>query len=178
VFYDGRPRIYIGGYTNGYIMDESLNEDDVDEGYEPTTVKYVTKALSMDEPLSRKEFYRFGLEFEAETQTVTFNITWKMDLDETRVKTVSGSFAELVTGSVLDGDDTLSDEGAPDFYLATEASEDTDLIWAIRGATGRRAQTVQFMFQNNDFTEGYVIKRMMLEYEYLRGIFAVSDYSA
>jgi hypothetical protein len=177
VFYDGRPRIYIGGYTNGYIMDESLNEDDVDEGYEPSTVKYITKALSMDEPLSRKEFYRFGLEFEAETQTVTFNITWKMDLDETRVKTISGSFAELVTGSVLDGDDTLSDEGDPDFYLATEASEDTDLIWAIRGATGRRAQTVQFTFQNSDFSEGYVIKRMMLEYEYLRGIFAVSDYA-
>ncbi len=178
VFYAGRPRMYIGGFTNGYIMDTTLRADTVDAGYEPTTVKYTTKAISMDEPLSRKEYYRFGLEFEAETDPVSFNITWKMDLDETRVKTVSGSFTALITGSVLDGDDTIGDAGDPDFYLATEASEDTDLIWSIRGATGRRAQTVQFTFQNDDFTEGYVIKRMMLEFEYLRGIFAVTDYSA
>jgi hypothetical protein len=177
VFYDGRPRMYIGGYTNGYIMDESFQDDSVDAGYEPTTVSYLTKAISMDEPLSRKEFYRFGLEFEAETDPVNFNITWKMDLDETRTKTVSGQFSNLVTGSLLDGDDTLSDAGDPDFMLATEASEDTDLIWAIRGPAGRRAQTVQFEFQNDDFTQGYVIKRMMLEFDYLRGIFAVSDYS-
>jgi len=178
VFYDGRPRAYIGGYTNGYVMDSSLRDDTVDVGYEPTTVSYLTKAISMDEPLSRKEFYRFGLEFEAETDPVNFSVSWKMDLDETRVKTVSGVFNQLVTGSLLDGDDTLGDAGDPDFFLATEASEDTDLIWSIRGFTGRRAQTVQFEFINTDFTQGYVIKRMMLEFDYLRGIFAVSDYSA
>ncbi len=177
VFYDGRPRMYIGGFTNGYIMDEDERDDTVDTGYEPSTVKFVTKAFSMKEPLSRKEFYRFGLEFEAETDPVTFAVIWKMDLDETRTKQVTGQFSELVTGSVLGGDDELNDSAGPDFLLATEASEDTDLIWSIRGPTGRRAQTIQFEFQNSDFTEGYVIKRMMLEFEYLRGLFAVSDYS-
>lgn len=181
VTYLGRPRVYIGGQTLPYILDEDRFDDNVDTGYEPSNPEFTTKAYDMGQSFMRKEFYRFGLSFEAETDPIHFQVTWILDLDGNRQKTVIGSFSSLITGSELGGDDTLGTTGDPDFFLATGASQDTDLIWPIRGRTGRRGQTLQFRFVHPYDTyplEGFSVKHMMVQFDFLGGITFVSDYSA
>jgi hypothetical protein len=174
----GRPRVYVGGQTLPYIINGDRFDDNNDTGYEPSNPEFTTKAYDMGQSLTRKEFYRFGLSFEAETDPFHFQITWTLDLDGNREKTVSGSFSSLITGSLLGGDDTLGDTGDPDFFLATGASQDTDLIWPIRGRTGRRGQTLQFRFVNDYSTypeEGFSVKHMMVQFDFLGGVTHVGD---
>jgi hypothetical protein len=176
VDYQGMSRTYIGSTDVWeYTPDEFGDENDT-----PTPAFFRTKAFSFQEPLRRKEFYRFGVEFEAETDPVDFEILLRMDQDDARIKSVTGSFSGLVTGSLLNGPDLLWDTPATtgSWYLATEVSEDTDLIWSIRGSQGRRAQTIQFVFRNDDTDQGFKIKRLMMQFDFLGDLFGVSDYSA
>jgi hypothetical protein len=176
VDYQGLSRTYIGSTDVWEYTPDAFG----DENATPTPAFFRTKAFSFEAPLRRKEFYRFGVEFEAETDPVTFEVNMRMDQDDARIKSVTGSFSSLVSGSLLDGPDLLWDDPAVSgsWYLATEVSEDTDLIWSIRGDQGRRAQTVQFVFRNEQATEGYKVKRLMVLFDYLGDLFGVSDYSA
>jgi hypothetical protein len=151
------------------------------DGTNTSAASFRTKAYSLNEPLRRKEFYRFGVEFEAETDPVTFQVDYRLDQDDARIKSVTGQFSGLVSGSLLDGPDLLWDTPPTtgSWYLATEVAEDTDLVWGIRGnPAGRRAQTIQYVFQNDQSSEGYKIKRLMMEFDYLGDLANVSDYSA
>jgi len=176
VDYQGQSRTYIGS-TDVW---EYTPEEFGDENDTPTAAFFRSKAFSFAEPLRRKEFYRFGIEFEAETDPVAFEVLLRMDQDDARIKSVTGTFSGLVTGSLLDGPDLLWDDPATTgtWYLATEVSEDTDLVWSVRGAQGRRAQTVQFVFRNDQATQGVKVKRLMVQFDYLGDLFGVSDYSA
>jgi hypothetical protein len=179
VSYLGRPRVYIGGQTLPYILDETRYDDNVDTGYEPSNPEFTTKAYDMGQSFIRKEFYRFGLSFEPETEAMHFQLTWKLDLNDNRSKTVAGSFSSLISGSLLGGDDTLGDTGDPDFLLATGASQDTDLIWPIRGRTGRRGQNIQWRFvhpYDTYPTEGFSVKHMMAQFDFISGVTHVSDF--
>jgi hypothetical protein len=115
---------------------------------------------------------KFGVEFEAESDPVNFDITYRLDQNDARQKTISGAFSSLITGSVLGGLDLLGTT----FKIATGVSEDTDIIWPIRGNKGRRGQSIQFIFNHTAADQGWKVKRMLFVFDYLRNLWGVGDY--
>jgi hypothetical protein len=174
--YSGVTRLYIGNSDLVVYDPDAFDDQDTSD---TSDAYFRTKAYSLQEPLRRKEFYKFGVEFEAESDPVNFDISYRLDQNDGRIKTVSGSFSSLSTGSVMDGDDLLWDAplSSGSFYLATAVSEDTDLVWPIRGAAGRRAQTIQFIFTHGTASQGFKVKRMMFVFDFLRNLWGVDDYT-
>jgi hypothetical protein len=178
--YQGVSQTYIGSKDAADVLlyqPETFGDYD---GTNTSPASFRTKAYSFNAPLVRKEYLRFGVEFEAETDPVTFQIDLRMDQDDARIKSVTGQFSGLVSGSMLNGPDLLWDTPPTtgSWYLATAVAEDTDLVWGIRGSQGRRAQTIQFYFQNDTAAEGYKVKRLSVDFDYLQTHANVSDYSA
>ena len=171
----GMTQLYIGN-ADLVVYDPDVFDDQ--DTTDTSDAYFRTKAYSLNEPLRRKEFYKFGVEFEAESDPVNFDISYRLDQNDGRIKTVSGSFSSLSTGSVLDGDDLLWDVPltSGSFYLATGVSEDTDLVWPIRGKAGRRAQTIQYIFTHGTAAQGFKVKRMMFVFDFLRNLWGVDDY--
>lgn len=167
--YQGESVLYIG--NSDLVIYDATQFDDQDTTNTGNAF-FRTKAYVMGEPLRRKDFSKFGVEFEAESDPVNFNITYRLDQDGSRQKTVAGSFSSLITGSVLGGPHLLGTT----FKLATGVSENTDIIWPIRGDKGRRAQSIQFRFDHSQADQGFKVKRMMIVFDYVRNLWNVGDY--
>jgi hypothetical protein len=185
VSYNGKPYVYIGGYNDAYVYDSTRWDDDVDASEATTSpAKYVTKAYDANEPLRRKEWYKVGVQVKALTDPLEFELQWKLDTDPNRIKAVAGSFSNVAAGSVLGppGEDNIlwSDDlvTTGDFLFATDAPDDTDIVWSIRGNAGRRAQSIEFTFQNGQVDEAFEVRRMMLLYDVLTPTsYGVRDFS-
>lgn len=169
VEYEGRPRVHIGGFTDAYVYDTDTHEDTVPTDYLPTERRARTRAFVMDEPFLRKQFYRWGAEFQSLTSTVDWQITARLDQTDQRLLVYTGQLSGTLTGAKWDED--LWDVG----YWATEVGENADVIRIFRGNAGTRAQSVQFVAQNDDFSQGYLLKRMMVVFEPLPSVLFVGD---
>jgi hypothetical protein len=64
------------------------------------------------------------------------------------------------------------------FVLATDAPDDTDVVWKIRGGAGRRGQTIEFTFQSTDQTQAFEVRRMMVKFDLLEpSMYGVRDFT-
>jgi hypothetical protein len=184
VIHDGKPYVYIGGVDDAFIYDEDRWDDDALFLGDTSPASFMTKAFDAGEPLRRKDWYKMGCQVQALSDPLEFNIQWKLDTDPNRTKTVTGSFSGVAAGSELaepgvDSElwsDDLVTTGA--FLFATDAPDDTDIVWSIRGQAGRRAQTISLKFTNDEVDQGWVVRRMMLVYDVLLPTaFGVRDFS-
>jgi hypothetical protein len=123
----------------------------------------LTKAYSFGAPLTRKEFFFFGTQYQVLSSSVQLAVTYRFDENDGRSKTIQATFSELQTGSVLGGPDLLGTT----FKLLSTIDPDTDMTRTFRGKKGRRAQTLQFRFSSLDKTLGFIVRRIKVMFDYL-----------
>jgi hypothetical protein len=184
VVQDGTPRVYIGGLEDAYMLTDDRWDDNVHaDELETSPPKFRTKAFDWGEPLRRKEHYEVGASVHALTDPLSFDLQWRFDTDPNRQKNVTGSFSDLQSGSHLGppNDDNVLWDDPPtvgSFVLATDAPDDTDVVWKIRGGAGRRGQTIEFTFQSTDQTQAFEVRRMMVKFDLLEpSMYGVRDFT-
>jgi hypothetical protein len=153
VYESGRPRVYVGN-SSGLFR---YADDDVFTDNGTLYEKVVrTKAFSPGPALWRKEFFRYGMEFEVETDDGQMTISYLLDESDGRMKTVTITFGDAFSGGRWD-------EGLWDTAtFATEGHRAVDFMCAIRGTVGRRGQTLQFRLYNKR-ADGFRFKRLTLD---------------
>lgn len=148
----GVDKLYVGGSADVLAEDSTVWQDN-SVSYEKSVQ---TKSYSLGETLKRKIFHRFGAQFEALTEALTVEILYRLDQEATKTKSLSYSFAGLLTGG-------LWDEGLWDVAeWSSEFSDLTDLMYRIQGGPGRRGQVLDFRFRN-EANEAFSLKRISLD---------------
>jgi hypothetical protein len=149
----GRPRVYVGTGSAVYRYgDDGVFSDD-GTFYEKVLV---TKAFSPGPALWRKEFHRYGFEFECETDDGNLSVLYRLDESDDRSKNISIPFGKAQRGSRWD-------EGLWDTAtFVTTGSKVKDFTSRFAGTVGRRGQTVQFRLYNNA-ADGFSVKRLTVD---------------
>jgi hypothetical protein len=151
-------------YPYEYSHDSVVFEDQPEGGTSSMSAPTaLTKAYSFGAPLTRKEFFFFGTQYQVLSSSVQLAVTYRFDENDGRSKTIQATFNELQTGSILGGPDLLGTT----FKLLSTIDPDTDMTRTFRGKKGRRAQTLQFRFSSLDKTLGFIVRRIKVMFDYL-----------
>lgn len=151
VYETGVPRLYTGDSI--VLREDPSVWQDNSVSYEKLIL---TKSYSLGEALKRKVYHRFGVQFEALTDPLAVEMLYRLDQDSLKAKTITYTFAGLLTGAYWDDDNW--DVG----YWSTELTDLTDVLYRLQGGPGRRGQLWDIRFRNNA-AEAFGLKRMSLE---------------
>jgi len=155
VIESGQQRIYIGGYNDLLRHgDDSVWSDN--GSFYSSFIQ--TKAYNFTEPLIRHEFFRLGAQFEALTDPASFTIFWRLDQDDSKSGTISGTFSGLSTGALFDSGYKFDNSDT----FATEVSQNTDIDRKLLGSAGRRGQSIQLKVANVNVDEAFTLKAIKL----------------
>lgn len=156
----GVPTLYVGNDIVTYEKDGVWQDNGTN--YEKLVQ---TKSFNLGEPMKRKLWHRFGVQFEALTDPLSVEILYRLDQDSLKAKTLIYAFAGLLTGAYWDEDYWSDPDGTGTTvasYWSSELTDLTDLIYRIQGGPGRRGQIIDFRYRN-DVNEAFGIKRMSLD---------------
>lgn len=153
VLESGKPYIYVGMASGIYRYGASGVYTDNGAAYKK---QLITKAHSAGQLLWRKDFIRFGWEFSLDTNTLSLLISPRVDEKESQRKNIQIAYSGNVSGALWDV--ALFDAGV---FSSTNQAH-VEFVQPMRGATGRRGQTLQFIVTNTA-AEGFSIKRLSLD---------------
>lgn len=166
-FYEstGNPAMLVGGYDGLYYFKDDVAENAWTAAYAPGDVYAHTKAFAFDSPFLRKDITRISVQIGAETDPVTLLTTYRFDENPGKQRTLSKTFNNLISGSLLAGPHLLGTT----FKLSTGVKVDTDFVFAPRGRVGRRGQTVQLRFRGTDWAQRFSLRRLAIEFYQIDG---------
>ena len=153
VYESGTPKVYVGSATGLYRYGDAGVFDDAGTIYDKTLL---TKAYSPGPALWRKEFLKYGVEFETETDDGDVTLSYRLDESDSLMKTVHVRFGSAFSGGRWDEGDWDS------ATYATAASRAQEFLSRFVGTVGRRGQVVQFRFYN-EYADGFQVKRLTLD---------------
>lgn len=153
IYENGRPLVYVGNSYGLYRYGDEGVFDDAGTVYEKVLL---TKALSPGPALWRKEFHRYGWEFETETNNGELLLSYRLNESDELLKTVTVPFGLTHTGGRWDEAVWGTDA------FATTGSSSQEFISRFAGTVGRRGQTVQFRLYNNR-SDGFAVKRLTID---------------
>lgn len=153
VLESGKPYIYVGMASGIYRYGASGVYSDNGVAFKK---QLVTKAYSAGEPLWRKDFLRWGLEFSLDTNTLNMAVASRLDENDSQRKDITLQFTGNVSGAQWDAANWDSGTFASSYQAHVE------FVHTLRGATGRRGQTLQFVLANTA-AESFSLKRLSLD---------------
>jgi hypothetical protein len=160
VLEDGRQRVYVGTAAGGVYR---AGDDGVWEDAGVYFRKYVkTKAYDVGIPGFRKDFLRFALEFDTEAPSMAVDVYYLLNAQSGRRKKFSISYTVPAVGGIWG----VSLWGSA-VWGGTEGSASIDFTGSFAGSIGRRAETVQFLFDSNSSQSPppqWTLKRLSIDF--------------
>jgi hypothetical protein len=167
MYTDSVYRPVIAGSDHVYILDPSVFNDETIDGSSsvPSAAVMLTKAYSLGAPLIRKEWLKFGVEFEVSTTDADVYVTMRPDGNEIRDKLYTLSVSGGGLGSRLGSGDTYWNDGLTNgsFYLGGGSELNSDFVLNLRGGWGRRAESMQVKIQEQtaNVNKHFSVKRLL-----------------
>lgn len=153
VIENGQPKVYVGNASGLYRYGDDGVFDDAGVTFEKLLL---TKAFSPGPALWRKEFHRYGFEFETETNDGELTLSYRLNESDELMKTITVTFGLAHGGGRWD--EATWDTGE----FATTGSQSKDFLSRFAGTVGRRGQTVQFRLYNKR-ADGFAVKRLTID---------------